>query len=336
VAHEIFIDDGRAAMFYVGEKPWHKLGTQLKQPPSSEAAIAAAGLNWTVVKVPLYIAAQTRLHELKDRFALVREDTMGRPDCAVFGIVGLDYEPLQNSQAFDFFDPIIAQGYASYETAGALGHGERVWIQARLKRDIEIAAGDAIRRFLLLSNTHDATSSLQVKLTPVRVVCNNTLTAALAKGASIRIRHDQDMQARLEQAKELLGLVERGYRVLEVLFRRMASSKLNQQQAAAYFAQVFPDPASANPKARKQAATRRQWAMHFFHEGQGNREPPVRDTLWAAYNGVTELIDHGKPNALTPDFTSRRLHSIWFGAGAAMKQRALRVAEECATAVSPS
>ena len=327
VAHELLIDGGRAAMFYVGERPWHKLGTQLEAPPSSEAAIAAAGLDWTVTKVPLYVAAQARLHELRDHFAIVRDDKLGTADFPVFGIVGPEYEPLQNSEAFAFFDPIVKNGDATYETAGALGHGERIWIQARLSNDIEVA-GNIIQRYLLLSNTHNASSSLQVKLTPVRVVCNNTLTVALSKGCSICIRHDHAMDEHLEQAKNLLGLVEDEYARVTVAFRSMAARKLSQQQAAAYFAQVFPDSASVNPVARQLVANRRRWALHFFHEGQGNGELPVRGTLWAAYNGVTELIDHRKPSMRGPDFSSRRLHSVWFGAGATVKQRALQIAQE--------
>ena len=271
VAHELLIDGGRAAMFYVGEKPWHGLGTRLDAPPSSEAAIAAAGLDWTVAKVPLYVAAQARLHELRDRFAIVREDKLGSADFPVFGIVGPEYVPLQNREAFAFFDPIVKDGDATYETAGALGRGERIWIQARLSNDIEVA-GDVIQRYLLLSNTHNASSSLQVKLTPVRVVCNNTLTVALSKGRSICIRHDHAMDEHLEQAKNLLGLVETEYARVTSTFRRMAARKLTQHQAAAYFAQVFPDSASANPVARQLVANRRRWALHFFHEGEGNSE----------------------------------------------------------------
>ena len=136
----------------VGEKPWHGLGTPLKHPPSSEAAIRAARLDWTVIKVPLYVAGNARLHELQDRFALVRQDKLGEPNCTAFGIVGPRYVPLQNLDAFAFFDRLVQDGHVSYETAGALGLGERVWIQARRDNDIEIVAGDHIQRFLLLSN----------------------------------------------------------------------------------------------------------------------------------------------------------------------------------------
>jgi len=323
-------------MFYVGEKPWHGLGTQLDRPPSSEEAIRSASLDWTVLKVPLYVAAQARLHQLPDRFALIREDKLGDAKCPTFGIVGRSYVPLQNGDAFKFFDPIVSDGEATYETAGALGRGERVWIQARLKNDIEVVTGDILQRFLLLSNTHDAKSSLQVKLTPIRVVCNNTLTVALSKGSSIRIRHDGDMEQRLARAKGLLGLVEKQYEGLAAVFRSMAFVKLGQSRANEYMAQVFPDPQRADKASWRLVEDRRRWAMHFFHEGLGNEEPATRGTLWAAYNGVTEFVDHRKPTAHAPDFTSRRLHSIWFGAGAVVKQRALRIAGEWASAVSPT
>ncbi len=243
--------------------------------------------------------------------------------------------PVQNCAAFGFFDPIVAEGHATYETAGALGRGERVWIQARLADDAEVA-GEVIQRFLLLSNTHNATSSLQVKITPVRVVCNNTLTVALSRDRSIRIRHDRGMDERLNQAKHLLGLVKDEYDSVTATFRRMADVRLNEHQADSYFAQVFPDPLVPDAAVREYVAGRRRWAQHFFHAGRGNQEPLVRDTLWAAYNGVTELVDHGKPSAKGPDFSSRRLHSIWFGAGAGVKQRALRIAEDWASTVSPS
>ncbi len=216
-------------MFYVDNPPWHGLGTRLAAPPTSREAIEAARLDWTVAKAPLYVVGGTRLHELPDRFAVLREDQIGHPDCHVFGIAGRGYAPLQNRHAFDFFDPLVQEGHASYVTAGALGKGERVWIQARLTGDLEIASGDRVKRFLLLSNSHDGTSSVQVKLTPVRVVCNNTLILALSDGCAINIRHDQDMAGRLEQAKALLGLVNHRYDEVARLFRRIAATELTRE-----------------------------------------------------------------------------------------------------------
>jgi phage/plasmid-like protein (TIGR03299 family) len=330
MAHELLIDDGQAAMFYVDERPWHGLGTRLTAPPSSREAIEAARLDWSVVKVPLYVVGGTRIHELPHRFAILREDEIGRKHCHVFGIAGREYTPLQNREAFEFFDPLVQDARATYETAGALGHGERVWIQARLAGDFEVVSGDAVQRFLLLSNSHDGTSSVQVKLTPIRVVCNNTLTSALAKGRTIRVRHDRDVRDRLEHAKELLGVIEAQYLEIAALFRRMAEVRFNQDRAAKYFADVFPERATAD--ANRQSLENRRWALHFYEHGRGNEAPKVRHTLWAAYNGVTELIDHRRPANQAVDYSKKRLRSVWYGAGAATKERALRLAEQMTTA----
>jgi phage/plasmid-like protein (TIGR03299 family) len=330
MAHELLIDNGRVAMFYVDEEPWHGLGTRLDHPPSSQEAMRVAGLDWTVAKAPLYIAGGTRLHEVPDRFALVREDKIGQPDCDIFGIAGRSYVLLQNREAFQFFDPLVSDGTAIYETAGALGRGERVWIQARLQGDAEIVTGDPVRRFLLLSNSHDGSSSVQVKLTPIRVVCNNTLTRALSQGRTIQVRHDRDMKQRLEHAKELLGVVQAQYDELTALFRRLAAVLLTHERALNYFEDVFPDGSTA--ETAKRAVNDRRWARHFYEHGRGNDLPKVRGTLWAAYNGVTELVDHRRPMTADADFTTKRLGSIWFGRGATIKGRALELATEISDA----
>jgi phage/plasmid-like protein (TIGR03299 family) len=325
MAHQILIDDGRAALFYVNEVPWHGLGRRLPAPPSSGDAITAAGLDWTVVKVPLYVAGGPRLHEVPHRFALVREDKLGRADCPIFGIAGRAYVPLQNDEAFAFFDPLVQSGDVEYETAGALRDGRRVWILGRLTGEIEVA-GDTIQRYVLLSNSHDGRSSVQVLLTPIRVVCNNTLTLAIDRGTPIQVRHDADLNARLEQAKGLLRLVHAEYDEIATLFRRMSKIRLAEDRAIRYFAEVFPE--GSTKESHRQSERLRRWARHFYRHGQGNRAPEVQETLWAAYNGVTELVDHARGSARAPDYSTTRLHSVWFGKGAATKQRALRVATE--------
>ena len=326
MAHELMIEGARAAMFYVDEPPWHGLGTRLTKPPSSRQAIEAARLAWTVAKVPLYVAGGLRLHEVPDRFALLREDRISHPDCPIFGIAGRDYVPLQNVEAFEFFDPLVQDGDATYETAGALGHGERIWVQARLSGDLEIVSGDHVQRFLLLSNSHDGRASVRVKLTPIRVVCNNTLTAALAHGRTIQVRHDREMDKRLKQAKELLGLIVGQFEETAALFRRMARTQLTHDRAVQFLTAVFLD-GSTKDTARR-AADARAWAMHFYEHGRGNELPALRESLWALYNGVTELVDHRRPPNAGADHTLARLRSVWFGAGAAVKERALRTASE--------
>lgn len=147
--HDLFFDPddesasdpaaGRAAMMFVGQPPWHGLGTRLDAPATAAQAIAAARLDWDVVKTPLLAFDGSVYHPLPGRFAVVRRDWLGRDDRPAFGVVGPDYTPLQNRDAFAFLDDLVGRGAAAYHTAGALGAaGGRVWILAKL-------AGDPLR-----------------------------------------------------------------------------------------------------------------------------------------------------------------------------------------------
>jgi phage/plasmid-like protein (TIGR03299 family) len=154
MAHKLHIENGRASMMYVGKEPWHGLGTKLDGPVTSEEAIKAANLDWVVEKKPLVAYDGKHAHPVGNRYAIVRKDCYGQPK-PVFGIVGADYTPLQNRDAFAFFDRIVGRGAAIYHTAGALGDGERVWMLAKLPNPIHVAGDDVTDKFLLLSNSHD-------------------------------------------------------------------------------------------------------------------------------------------------------------------------------------
>ena len=132
MAHNLSISNGEASMFYVGEPPWHGLGKRLQSPATAAEAIKAAKLNYEVMKCPLIAVHEDAALSVRGKFAIVRKDLWGQKECPVFGIVGKDYRILQNSEAFEFFDPIAGKGAAIYHTAGALGEGERVWILAKL------------------------------------------------------------------------------------------------------------------------------------------------------------------------------------------------------------
>lgn len=132
MAHELEVLDGRASMFYVGEEPWHGLGTKLDRPATAAEAIKAARPDWTVRKVPLCAMSGNTSVPVPDTFSVVRDDLWGKMSCPVFGIVGKDYTPLQDSEAFSFFDPVVGQNAAIYHTAGVLRDGERIWLLANL------------------------------------------------------------------------------------------------------------------------------------------------------------------------------------------------------------
>jgi len=325
MAHEIWMDNGRASMMYVEEVPWHGLGTKLDKPATAQEAIKAANLDWEVEKQLLVAVGGTAMQPI-GKYAVVRKDLWGRPDCPVFGIVGEDYTPLQNRDAFSFFDEIVGSGANIYHTAGALGKGERVWILAKLPGYIRVVGDDITDKYLLLSNSHDGHSSVQVKFTPIRVVCQNTLTMALSQGPTVRVVHTKDVHKHLRQAMQILGIINRRFDELGEAFQNMAKVQMTEERSQSYFNLVFPNPRDPEDwEGTNQARQNRQWAHYFFENGEGNKEAGVRGTLWAAYNGVTEYIDHcKKPKSKQSD--DRRLNSIWFGEGYLVKARAFNVA----------
>jgi len=332
MSHDLHTDakSGEAAMFYVNEPPWHGLGQELSEPATAAEAIKAAHLDWHVRKVPLYACEGLNNCRVPRRYAIVPSFAWGEPQCPVFGIVGESYEPLQNAEAFGFFDPIVGQKAAVYHTAGALGEGERIWILAKLPDDIRVIGDDITHKFLLLSNSHDGESAVQIKFTPIRVVCQNTLTMALERGPTLRVAHHRDMKTLLEHADSLLGIIRTRYQAIEQAFRAMAKSTMDSKRLETYLKTVFPDPdpnklpAARYEKARQRVALRRRWSAELFETGAGARLPGVTGTLWAAYNGVTEMVDH-RDAKLSPE---RRLRYAWFGTGASLKAGAFMVAEE--------
>ena len=316
-------------MFYYGEVPWHGLGQELEKPATAAEAIQKAHLNWEVVKTPLHIAHGKEFRQVPDRFAIVRQDQSADPAPTVLGIVGKDYTPLQNVEAFKWFDPIVGEGAAIYHTAGALGEGERVWVLAKLPDDIRVIGDDIAEKYLLLSNSHDGSSSVQVKFTPIRVVCQNTLTMALSQGKGLRIAHTPSLPTRMAAAREALGIIRARFDEIAVAFERMAKVNVSHERLAHFVDRVFPLPADENDeRARARAQHARTESARLFDEGRGNREQRVRGTLWAAYNGVTEFVDYAMPHR----DGSRRLDAVWFGSGYLAKARAYRLALTCVEA----
>lgn len=226
--------------------------------------------------------------------------------------MGRNYTPLQNVEAFDFFDLIVGERAAIYHTAGALGRGQRIWILAKLPTAMRVIGDDITDKFLLLTNNHDGESAVQIKFTPIRVVCQNTLTFALQGGATLRVAHTRSMQDRLLEADQILGIVHMRYATIEEHFKAMARVQLSGQRLSEYLEKVFPWPRRKQENLRCSIERNRMKAEYFFVEGKGNRLGGVRGTLWAAYNGVIELVDHrvSDPKVGRVQSADRRLQSL--------------------------
>lgn len=322
--HELANTNGQAAMAYFGETPWHGLGTSLEEPATAEEAIAAAGLDYDVELTSIQTDEGL---PVPDRRAVVREDTQ-----EVLGVVGKSYQPVQNRQCFGFLDAVVADGSIRYHTAGALGKGERVWMLAKLPDQIRVKNSDDVtEQFLLLSNSHDGSSSLRVFFTPIRVVCANTLGMAerRSRGSGISIVHKGDLAAKVGEAQEILGLAKRFYDDLETRINRLAHHHPSRRQLEVYFESLYPDrPESSN----KRSSNIRTRLIDLFENGVGQDIPQVRHSTWAAFNAVTEYVDHHRATRGQNDVSraSRRLESAWFGSGARLKSKAWTLALEMA------
>jgi phage/plasmid-like protein (TIGR03299 family) len=235
----------------------------------------------------------------------------------------------QNREAFRFFDPIVGDKGAVYHTAGALGNGERVWILAKLPDEMRVIGDDIANKYLLLSNSHDGSSAVQIKFTPIRVVCQNTLTMALSQGPTLRVPHTRDVQQRLHIAASMLNAIKMRYIELETVFKQMSRVQTDRQRMQQFLAEVFPDPHRREDEARyerdlTQACNDRTGAEYLYEMGKGNQQTGVKGTLWAAYNGVAEYVDYAK---YAKSETDRQVEAIWFGDGYSTKARAYTVAE---------
>ena len=291
--------------------PWHNLGIELNHPKTAREAIEMAGLNYTVVKKPLELITGLK----QDAYITVRTDTG-----EVLGFVNSSYEPIQNIDAFTFFDALVAKDEAIYETAGVLGKGERIWILAKLPGHITVNGNDIINKYLLLINSHDGSLHIRMKVTPIRVVCNNTLTSALQGEGEVQFNHTPGAVRDLEQAVTMLGLSNSLYENLDVMFNSMAARKIPDEQLREYVQALIPDNEEAQYAAR--AETIRNRLLELHDSGQGAHL--ARGTFWGAFNSVAEYTDHlmsGKDSAT-------RLNSIWFGRGEQLKLKAFSLAQQ--------
>jgi phage/plasmid-like protein (TIGR03299 family) len=240
MAHNINFNEqtGQHSFFSVKEKAWHGLGQVIQDYPTSSEAIQHAGLDFTVEKRKLFTFDNENHNgnpdtdiiipeiEVPGYFATLRTDTE-----QVLGIVGKDYEIVQNRDAFSFFDAIVGGDGIQYETAGALGKGERIFITAKLPAYIKVGREDLIEQYLFLTTSHDGYGSITAAFTPVRVVCRNTLNAAMRNHSNaVKIRHTANAKERLEQAHKVMGISNQLSVQLESIFNNWTKVRVSDPE----------------------------------------------------------------------------------------------------------
>ena len=304
------------SMMYYGAKPWHHLGREVQAAQTSADAIKAAGMDWKVFKRPLVTNMPGEaIIPVPDNYAVVREDTK-----AVLGVVGKVYTPLQNQDAFKFFDAVVGEKAAMYHTAGALGAGERTWMLAKLPGTIRTTADDITEKFLLLSNSHDGTSSVTMMFTPIRVVCQNTLNIALSEGGAstrAKIKHSMALGMNVNRVREQLGIMSGLFDTFEEISKVLVSKKMDQ----AMWDNLLKSSGVVNMEEGERMSTRAINIMEdvsrLFDKGLGTDLPGVRHTAWGAFNAISEYVDYARTTR-----GDERTASLLFGSGAKIKQAA--------------
>ncbi len=301
------------SMMYVGKEPWHGLGRSIPEGKrlSIREAIVAAGLDWEVELRHLYTEdCRGRKVGIVSQSAVCR-----KKDDSVLGIVGCDYVPLQNSEAFAWFQPFLDTGDVTIETAGSLKGGSLVWVLARIRAgEMHVTGSDEIAHYVLLSNSHDGSLAVRVGFTPVRVVCNNTLCLAHESEASklLRVKHTVRLLENLEAIREIMDLAHREFYATVEQYRALIDKEIDRDDLERYVRVVFALPDTGGKELIPNIA-------HLLEHGRGSKL--AGNTYWGAYNAVTEYLSYFRGR--TQD---NRLASLWFGDSAQVNKRALDVA----------
>lgn len=288
-------------MMYVREVPWHGLGTQVQEAPTSAEALRLAGLDWTVEQTPVFTAQQTLIPNYK---ANIRST-----DKAVLGIVTDRYKIVQNTEAFDFTDEVVGEtedGVVKYETAGSLCGGKKIWLLAKMPT--QKVLGDEVEPYLCFTNSHDGSGAIRVCMTPVRVVCNNTLNMAF-NGAQRQwsTKHVGNIEDKLEEAKLCLQLAHKYMDGLKIEADKLANATLRREQIDEILNEMFPiDSTTSERKKSNIQQTKDEFYVAYYMPDIAQ----FRDTAWGAVNAMSDLITHVAPRRNTADFYNNRWGKI--------------------------
>lgn len=302
MAHNINFNKGKYSFFSVREKAWHGLGQVVQEAPTSAEAMKLAGLDFIVEKRPILINTPNGPKEVPDFFSTVRTDN-DHP----FGIVGSRYEVLQNSEVFEWFDTVVGNGQALFETAGALGDGATIFVTVKLPEQMDVK-GDAIEQYLFLTTNHAGHGVVQAAFTPIRIVCNNTLNAALRDcNNRIRIMHTNTMKDRLNQAAKVMATGKKFMTKIQEVFVAMANKPIVDQQLKDLILATFANQnhleilaKDGGPKTQgEQASITRLEAIvsdayAYAMTSDTQQTVSTRGTVFGAYNTITGYLQNVK------------------------------------------
>jgi phage/plasmid-like protein (TIGR03299 family) len=318
MAHMIETRNGIAQMVYAGDTPWHGLGTRVPADLTPIQMLDAAGLNWRVDMVPsYYVNPLSQEVEPIGRSALVRD-----VDGKLLDVVSEDWNPVQNEEAFEFFNDFVAAGDMEMHTAGSLRDGQIVWGLAKVKESFELFKGDQIDSYLLFSNFHKYGHSTDVRFTPIRVVCNNTLTLSLNSQVEQMAKISHRKVFNPDDVKGMLGIAHDKLAQYKEMAAYLGSKRYTNESIVDYFKRIFPVTGSAESK-KKEISRNAQLALDVLNTQPGAEYAP--GTWWQGFNAITYLTDHQLGRT-----SDNRLTSAWYGSNRTLKTKALETAVEMA------
>ena len=279
-------------LFYVREKPWHGLGTSVSEALESKEALKLAGLNWRVLQEPVY----TEQKELVTGYKVnIRES-----DRKVLGVVTNRYKVIQNEEAFAFTDELLGEG-VRYETAGSLMEGKKVWMLARMPHEYMIS-GEHISPYLVFSNTHDGSGAVKVAITPIRVVCNNTLNLALSTAKrSWSMIHKGNIQDKLQEAKETLFMAQNYMDCLNSEFEALKMQKLTDRKVMEYIDILLPVEENATLQQSKNIKRLREDMKQRYFDAPDLQT--IGKNAYRFINAVSDFATHVNPLRRTANYS---------------------------------
>ncbi|MDR3502997.1 MAG: DUF932 domain-containing protein [Legionella sp.] len=299
------------------EVPWHGLGKAVPGDLTPEQMLEAAQLDWLVHKIPAFVSIGGKQVAL-GKSALVRDS-----DNSILDVVSEDWNPTQNYEAFEFFNDFVVSGDMNMETAGSLHGGKIVWALARVEDSFELFGGDRVEAYLLFTNPHKFGQSIDIRFTPTRVVCNNTLTLALNSKAANQVRVTHRSKFDSEKVKEVLGVSHKKLEAYKETAAFLGRKRYNGQSIIDYFNQMFPVAGEAKNKDISKNAAR---ALELVDTQPGAEY--ARGSWWQALNAVTYITNHELGRT-----ADTRVASLWYGSSKELNAKALSTAVEFAEAV---
>ena len=286
-----------------GEVPWHGIGAVLDGVPSSDEAIKEACLTWAVEQTPVYVA-DNRAEAIPGFVANVRSDTK-----EVLGIVSERYKVAQNKDVFTFADDLIGNGRVkcTYETAGSLFNGRRVFMLVNMPKGRIVE--DEYQPYLCLSNAHDGSACLQVFLTGIRIVCNNTLTAALNTAKrKISIRHLSMMEQRKDEAVKTMGAASKYFHDLEVFASQLAGKKVSIGKV---LDRLFPASSEMTKRQLQSNREVKELIKNILKKKDDLQN--FKNTAWGAYSAIADYRSNAQPKRQTKTYADTKMATFLDG-----------------------